>query len=139
MVNYVTIGGRIAVLRKAKGLTQAKLAEFMGINASTLAAYERDRRTPKADVLESIAKALGVSTAELNTEDSPREENVGGAPENNLTTLTLTREEARMILFTRINPDSMNFLQKYITSEKRERDQLEKAWRLIHEFQTQDL
>jgi transcriptional regulator with XRE-family HTH domain len=153
----LTIGGRIAELRKGKGLTQTKLAQLTGINASTLAAYERNRRTPKNDAIASIANVLGVSVEALEAQTetlatvttSPREEILAQAAdasnkasaahpaseETNLTTLTLTREEARLILFTRMNPECMNFLQKYITSEQRERDQVEKAWKLIHEFQ----
>ncbi|MCY0897003.1 MAG: helix-turn-helix transcriptional regulator [Alicyclobacillaceae bacterium] len=52
-----------------------------------------------------------------------------------LTTLTLTQEEARIILFTRMNPRAMPFLQDYIRSDGQKRESLEKAWKLIHEFQ----
>ncbi len=138
MVNFVTVGERIAEIRRTQGLTQIQLAEITNINPSTLAAYERNRRTPKNDAIETIAKALGVSTKELSENDAPKREDIikRTLQNGNLTTLTLTREEARLILFTRMNPDCMTFLQKYITSEKREREQIEKAWKLIHEFQT---
>jgi len=52
-----------------------------------------------------------------------------------LTTLTLTQEEARIILFARMNPRAMPFLQDYIRSDGQKRESLEKAWKLIHEFQ----
>ncbi len=146
-MNILVDGNRIAELRKEKGLTQSRLAELAKINPSTLAAYERNRRKPNADTMKTLAKALGVSihalkstdTLSLGTNESSISIHTGNQDirtTDNLTTLTLTREEARLILFTRMNPESMTFLQKYITSDKRERDQIEKAWRLIHEFQT---
>lgn len=54
----------------------------------------------------------------------------------NLTQLALSREEARIILFLRMNPQSMPFFQSYIAAGGRRREQLERAWRLIHEFQS---
>lgn len=61
------IGKRISALRKAKGMSQAKLAQALSISASTVGMYEQGRRTPGLDVLVSLAQALGVSTDFLLT------------------------------------------------------------------------
>lgn len=51
------------------------------------------------------------------------------------TQLELTPEEAKIILFLRLNPASMTFFESYIRSDTRQRDQLTRTWRLIHDFQ----
>ncbi len=133
----MALGEHIAELRKKRGLTQSKLAELAKVNPSTLAAYERNRRKPTIDAMKSIANALGISVQALQTSDlKAAPVNLTGQPSDNITTFTLSREEARLILFTRMNPETILFLQKYIMSDKREREQIERAWRLIHEFQT---
>lgn len=54
----------------------------------------------------------------------------------NLTNLSLTRDEARVILFMRMHPDVVPFLQNFMGSDSGKRKQLEKAWRLIQAFQS---
>ena len=54
----------------------------------------------------------------------------------NITTFSLTRDEARIILFLRMNPDCLPFVESYINADKRKRTQLETTWRLIGEFQS---
>jgi len=63
------IGGRIAELRKAKGLTQMQLAEKTGFSQSNIGRIETGRYSVGLDVLASIAEALG-ATVELVTETS---------------------------------------------------------------------
>lgn len=63
------IGKRIAELRKAKGLTQAQLAEKTGFSQSNIGRIETGRYSVGLDVLASIAEALG-ATVELVTEAS---------------------------------------------------------------------
>ena len=63
------IGRRIAELRKAKGLTQAQLAEKTGFSQSNIGRIETGRYSVGLDVLASIAEALG-ATVELVTETS---------------------------------------------------------------------
>jgi transcriptional regulator with XRE-family HTH domain len=47
---------RIKEAREAAGLSQAQLAEYLGINATTLSGYETGRHDPKSDTLIMIAK-----------------------------------------------------------------------------------
>lgn len=51
--------------RKKIGLTQAELADKVGIGRSTLAQYEAGDRNPKKDALEKIAQALDMTPAEF--------------------------------------------------------------------------
>lgn len=65
--------GRIAELRKAKGLSQNELAKRAGIRQATLSAIEAGttRRVDFA-VLERVADALGVDPALLLTRSPKR-------------------------------------------------------------------
>lgn len=56
-----TIGGKIKALRRARGLTQAQLAEKSQIVKNSISRYERNENKPQAKNLEAIAEALGVS------------------------------------------------------------------------------
>lgn len=55
------IGKRIAELRKAKGLTQAQLAEKTGFPRSNIGRIETGKYSVGLDVLAKIAEALGAS------------------------------------------------------------------------------
>ena len=61
MEERVRIGKRIAELRKAKGVTQAKLAEKTGFSQSNIGRIETGRYSVGLDVLSKIASALGAS------------------------------------------------------------------------------
>lgn len=52
-------------LRKQKNLTQAALSKALGLNRSTLAAYEEGRSEPKFATLKAIAEHFRVSTGDL--------------------------------------------------------------------------
>ena len=52
-------------IRQAKGLTQAELAEKVGVGVNTITKYERNEMTPSLTVGHAIAEVLGVSEAEL--------------------------------------------------------------------------
>lgn len=58
-------GNNIKLLRKAKKLTQAQLAEKLGINRATLASYEEGRAEPRFDSLKRIASFFKISIDEL--------------------------------------------------------------------------
>lgn len=51
--------------RKKRGLTQEKLAELVDIHPNTLLKWEYGTREPKASELQKLAKALGITEAEL--------------------------------------------------------------------------
>lgn len=60
---------RIAGIRKFKGLTQAELAEKIGMTTRAIQNYESGNRIPKSAVLEKIAEGLGVTIDDLASED----------------------------------------------------------------------
>ena len=52
-------------LRQKMGLTQAELAERVGIGMNTIARYERGEMAPSIQIAHAIAEALHVTEAEL--------------------------------------------------------------------------
>lgn len=52
-------------LRKKAGITQAQLAQAIGTSQAAVAAYETGAKAPELAKLPLIAKALGVTVAEL--------------------------------------------------------------------------
>lgn len=59
---------KIAKFRRAKKITQAKLAERSGIPLDTIRDYEQGRSTPSVVRLFLIADVLGRSTDEFTTD-----------------------------------------------------------------------
>lgn len=55
----------ISSARIAAGLTQAQLAEKVGVAAQHIGRWERGERRPKIDALMRIAQALGCDVKEL--------------------------------------------------------------------------
>lgn len=53
-------GARLRALRTAAEMTQAALAEAVGLTANSLARLERGERHPSWDTVVRLAKALGV-------------------------------------------------------------------------------
>lgn len=59
------IGARLKRFRLAKGLSQAQLAEKIGVSRETITAYESGRARLLDDVISSLAKALSISADEI--------------------------------------------------------------------------
>lgn len=59
------IGGRLKVIREQRNMTQAQLAEKIGVNRSHIAKIENNDTDGSVAVLTKLAAALGVSVAEL--------------------------------------------------------------------------
>ena len=66
------MGARIAAVRIERGLTKAALARLVDLSPSSFAKIENGGQTG-VDVLEALAKALGVSPAWLAFGEGPRE------------------------------------------------------------------
>ena len=60
-----TIGGFIATLRRANGMTQKDLAERLNISDKTVSRWERDDGAPDLAVIPVIAEMFGVTCDEL--------------------------------------------------------------------------
>ena len=64
MNSYVT-GSTIRQLREARGLTQADLAEKIGVSSKTVSKWETAKGLPDVSLLQPLAQALGISVIEL--------------------------------------------------------------------------
>ena len=64
-MDYESLGMRIRRARKAAGMTQADLAEKLGISTSFLGHIERGTRKASLDTLVKMANELGVSLDSL--------------------------------------------------------------------------
>ena len=63
----MTLGNRIASLRKAAGLSQEALAAKLGVSRQAIGKWEADTTLPSLDNLHQLAKELGVSIDALLT------------------------------------------------------------------------
>ncbi|MCF8566181.1 helix-turn-helix domain-containing protein [Alicyclobacillus tolerans] len=161
----MSVGSRLVELRKERGWTQSKLAEMAHLSASAIAMYETNRRTPDPAALGKLSKALGVpknafasdspevdslEAGGLNVPSKPAPDAAPAAapvipaqvPETHVdedtakvTTLALTREEARVILFLRMHPECTGFMESYVLASASKRKQLEDTLRLLNQFQ----
>lgn len=59
------LGLRIKELRKKAGLTQAKLAEIVSIDAKHQSCIENGKNFPSADLIEKYAKTFKIEPSEL--------------------------------------------------------------------------
>ena len=64
MNTYVT-SATIKQLREKRNLTQAELAEKLGVSSKTVSKWETAKGLPDISLIEPLAKALGVSVLEL--------------------------------------------------------------------------
>ncbi len=69
MDSYIT-GSAIKKMREAKNLTQAQLAEEIGVTAKAVSKWETAKGLPDITLIEPLAKALGVSVMELISGDA---------------------------------------------------------------------
>ena len=60
-----TIGGFLAALRKANGMTQKDLAERLNVSDKTISRWERDDGAPDLAAIPAIAEIFGVTCDEL--------------------------------------------------------------------------
>jgi transcriptional regulator with XRE-family HTH domain len=64
-VAIIELGRRIAVLRKAKGLTLQQLAARSGVSRAMLSKVERAEKSPTLAIMSRIARGLDVSLSTL--------------------------------------------------------------------------
>lgn len=77
MNTYIT-GTVIRRLREEKGLTQAVLAEQIGVSDKAVSKWETGRGLPDISLIQPLAQALGVSLIELMNGESITNANRGG-------------------------------------------------------------
>jgi len=69
----MTLGEKIKLLRKEKGLSQYTLEKKSGVNAKLLSKYETGRIIPTADTLKKIAEGLEISADYLIFDNVPKD------------------------------------------------------------------
>ncbi len=62
-----TLGARIAMKRKAKGMTQEELANKLGVSAQAVSKWENDVSCPDISLLPELVQLLDCTTDELLT------------------------------------------------------------------------
>lgn len=75
-----TLGKAIAMMRKEKNMTQAELAEKMGVTDKAVSKWERDLSCPDVATLPRLAELFGITVDELMQGKSTETER-GGVPE----------------------------------------------------------
>ena len=60
-----TLGKRIGMLRREKGLKQEDLAEALGVSAQAVSKWENDQTCPDISLLPKLSKLLGVTADAL--------------------------------------------------------------------------
>lgn len=61
----MTLGNRIAQLRRQKGLKQEDMAEALGVSPQAVSKWENDMNCPDISLLPALAKLLEISVDEL--------------------------------------------------------------------------
>ena len=77
-----TLGKRIAVLRREKGLTQDELAQKLGVSSQAVSKWENDQTCPDILLLPQLAQILGVSVDELLSGKKDEQKTVRMLPES---------------------------------------------------------
>ena len=75
MDTYIT-GQTIKNLREKKGLTQAELADRLGVSSKAVSKWETAKGLPDITLIETIANALSVSVMELMTGNAVVNKNI---------------------------------------------------------------
>ena len=75
MIDQIKIGKFIAAKRKEKSITQAEVAESLGITDRAVSKWERGLSLPDASIMLNLCRILGSSITELLTGETTVEEN----------------------------------------------------------------
>jgi transcriptional regulator with XRE-family HTH domain len=59
------LGNRIAGIRKAKGMSQEKLAEAVEVHRTYIGFVEQGKRNPSIDKVHRISNSVGLSLSDL--------------------------------------------------------------------------
>lgn len=84
MVNF---GNVLKTLRLKNNMTQAQLAQKLGVTKSVISAYETGLRLPSYDILIHIAKFFNVSTDYLLGLENKREVDLSGLTDDEIIAL----------------------------------------------------
>lgn len=91
----LSLGRRIAYLRRQQALTQEALAERLNISAQAVSKWENDLSCPDIMTLPPLAALLGVTTDTLLT----------GAPSSPASAATVTKKPEELVVCLQISSD----------------------------------
>lgn len=94
-VKIVDFGKRLKQLRTQAGLTQAQLAERIGVTKSVVSFYELQERSPSPDVLIKLSRIFHVSTDYLLGMERNNTIDVSGLSENDVALLRALADSLR--------------------------------------------
>jgi transcriptional regulator with XRE-family HTH domain/DNA-directed RNA polymerase subunit RPC12/RpoP len=99
-MNYNKIGEFIATERKAKKLTQAKLAEKVFVSEKTISKWENGKSLPDTDSLPKLCKILDVSLNELLNGEKQTSENTTKTNDQLLLDMAKELEQKNKMVWT---------------------------------------
>lgn len=91
-MNYEKIGLFIAKERKAKGLTQAKLAEKLYVSEKTISKWENGNGLPETSILTKLCEVLEVGLNDLLSGEKLTDESYKTKAEDNIANLLAERK-----------------------------------------------
>lgn len=92
-MDQIKTGQFIAKKRKAKGLTQARLAEMLGITDRAVSKWERGISMPDSSIMIELCEILNITVNELLTGEDIEMKNYDKAAEKNLLELKKQNED----------------------------------------------
>ena len=98
MIDQVRIGRFIAAKRKEKSLTQADIAESLGITDRAVSKWERGLALPDASLMLNLCSILGISITELLTGEEAMEDTYKDKAENLILEIRKKEEESNKYL-----------------------------------------
>ena len=99
-MNQEKIGGFIAACRKERGLTQAKLAERLGITDRAVSKWENGKSLPDASLMLELCDLLGINVNELLSGERLDMDDYRKMAEENLVELSRYEEAANKRLLS---------------------------------------
>ena len=84
MINF---GNRLKTLRTKNNLTQAQLAQKLGVTKSVISAYKNNLRMPSYDILISISRVFKVTTDYLLGVEPKQEVDLSGLTDEEILAL----------------------------------------------------
>lgn len=73
----MTLGGKLAKLRRENNFTQEQLAELLGVSRQAISKWESDAAYPETEKLIRLGKLYGCSMDYLLLDEEPREPEPG--------------------------------------------------------------
>ena len=119
-------GSRIKIARERQGVTQAELAEKMGVTPQTISQYERNIINPKPETIKKFADALGVDARWLEVGEY-EDNSLSGEEQQLLRYFRIMSPEGQRVALERMDELSQHprYKKRLLTSRHRKDNQHE--------------